>query len=178
MHSAGQCSAQRSCSQSPPLSLAVVVSSVARLPVTCLPCLRFPAWSLWNLLDVWVTVFHQFWGVSAILSLLFSHYLHVGVVIGTSCLSQALLTFPYKFYLFCMLHKLTSGSGFPFACLFFFWIQIADSLVPFPLWLLHLMTESPSISVFQLSSLQSLSTSSAGFLQFFAYTCGSYLGDH
>lgn len=48
---------------------------------------------------------HQFRGVSAVLSLVFSHYLHVGVVISTSCLLEALLMFPYKFSLFCMLPK-------------------------------------------------------------------------
>ena len=77
VHFARQYSAQCSCFQTSPLSLVVIVFSLKCLPLTCLPCLRFPAWSLWNLLNVWVTMFHQFWGVSAFLSLVFSHYLHI-----------------------------------------------------------------------------------------------------
>lgn len=61
-------------------------------------------------------MFHQFWGAAAILSLVFSHYLHVGVVLGTSRLLEALLTFPFKFCLFCMLHK--PPLVWPHVCMF------------------------------------------------------------
>ena len=140
---AGQYSAPCSCFQSSPLSLVVITFNVTCLPVTCLPMFTFSCLELIELLEC---VDYHVASVSGSFSCSF-----LGIFPLPACWgghqhlmfvrSSAHVPLQVLSGLASHLHVRSSAGS------------TLLTLVPSPLWLLHLMTESPSVSVLQLSSL-------------------------